>query len=583
MKRWLCSKGGLLLVALGALAVLPGCRKQEPPPRPPAITTPEQPLAPWTWHKLGGLLVVVGEVDGPTDLVLKGRYLNDRMHAEFGPVRWELYAPPPNEIAELRTKEGKLLARWEFDAPVAKPPRALKPLPKAKPAPVTKKTTPPPPVPPAPSKPAAPVKPAAIVTPAVPVKPAVQVKSVAQVTPPKPPQKVKLAQSSWPETHLPLVHGPAAKVVRALKPSPMPARAAALPETHPGPPAVPQPPQNIRLAQSPWPETHLPLVHGPAAKPVLALKPSPMPARAAAALPETRAAVPVIPLPPAAPLAKVPKEPQPKTEPKPEPLPQPPLSPNLAKEWPGAGEALNLIRGPRGSHWVCMTFDGGSTAEVALEVLDALKERSIRTTFFVTGAFIQKYPDLVRRMDHDGHEIGNHTMDHPHFAPGGRRDPQWTKIRFQQQLLLADSLLLKLLGRPMDPYWRAPYGENTAELRKWAEELGYRHVYWSEGADTLDWATMKQRKLYRTGNAILDRLHSRMDRDDGDGLIVLMHLGSGRPEADRPARVLGPFLDKALDEGWNFVNISAYLKESGKPQWNSSNRLARLGQTAPRQ
>jgi hypothetical protein len=79
-----------------------------------------------------------------------------------------------------------------------------------------------------------------------------------------------------------------------------------------------------------------------------------------------------------------------------------------------------------------------------------------------------------------------------------------------------------------------------------------------------------------------------MEKDDGDGLIVLMHLGSGRPEADRPARVLGPFLDKALEEGWNFVNISAYLKESGKPRWNSSNRLARLGgatigQIPPRQ
>jgi peptidoglycan/xylan/chitin deacetylase (PgdA/CDA1 family) len=269
---------------------------------------------------------------------------------------------------------------------------------------------------------------------------------------------------------------------------------------------------------------------------------------------------------------------KPQTEAMP-PLPHLPTS----QEWPGAGEALNLIRGPRGSHWVCMTFDGGSSAEVALDVLDALKERGIRTTFFLTGAFIQKYPDLVRRIDRDGHEIGNHTMDQPHFAPGGRRDPRWTKERFQQQLLQADSLLLKLLGRPMDPYWRAPYGENTAELRKWAEELGYRHVYWSEGADTLDWATTKERKLYRTGDAILDRLHLRMDRDDGDGLIVLMHLGSGRPESDRPARVLGPFLDKALDEGWNFVNISAYLKGAGKPRWNSSNRLAMLGQNASRQ
>jgi peptidoglycan/xylan/chitin deacetylase (PgdA/CDA1 family) len=230
-----------------------------------------------------------------------------------------------------------------------------------------------------------------------------------------------------------------------------------------------------------------------------------------------------------------------------------------------------------------MTFDGGSTSEVATDVLDALKTHGIHTTLFLTGAFIQRYPDIVRRIVRDGHEVGNHTMDHPHFAPGMKRDPKWTKERFQQQLLMADAAFLRLTGRPMDPYWRAPYGEETPELRKWAEEVGYRTVGWSEGADTLDWATVKERKLYRTGNAILDRLHLRMDRQDGDGLIVLMHLGSGRPEADRPARVLGPFFDQALAEGWSFVNIGTYLQEAGKPQWNSANRLALLAQIAPRQ
>ena len=549
--------GGLILAALGVLTALPGCRPRQEPPPPPVIATPEQPLAPWAWHKLGGLLVVEGEVDGPMDLVLKGRYLNERMHAEFGPVRWELYAPPPGEIAELRTKEGKLLAHWDFDAPVPKPPEAPEPVKIATPVPVAKKAIPPPPPPPAP------------------IKPVVSIKPVIPVPPPKTPSPTRLAKAT---PALPNPHPPA-----------VPLRPLAKVPLAPAPPIQPEPLPKALLPASPaknlpggreafWPETHLPLVHGPAAKRVQAPKPSPVPAKAP---PAPHAPALAAAPPPAAPRARVSVTPPPPI--RFEPLPSSLLPPGLAKEWPGAGEAFNLIRGPRGSHWTCMTFDGGSTSEVALEVLDALKERGIRTTFFLTGAFIQKYPDLVRRIDRDGHEIGNHTMDHPHLAPGGRRDPRWTKERFQQQLLLADALLLKLLGRPMDPYWRAPYGENTAELRKWAEELGYRHVYWSEGADTLDWATVKERKLYRTGNAILDRLYSRMEKDDGDGLIVLMHLGSGRPEADRPARVLGPFLDKALEEGWNFVNISAYLKESGKPRWNSSNRLAMLGQTALRQ
>ena len=228
-----------------------------------------------------------------------------------------------------------------------------------------------------------------------------------------------------------------------------------------------------------------------------------------------------------------------------------------------------------------MSFDGGSSAEVANEVLDALKIRGVHTTFFLTGAFIRRYPDLVRRMAAEGHEIGNHTMDHPHFAPNMRRDPAWTKARVQKELLDADAELVKVLGRPMDPWWRAPYGEQTPEIRRWAEEVGYRHVGWSEGADTLDWATAKERRLYRTGSAILKRLHQRLDHD-GDGLIVLMHLGSERAEGDRPAAGLGAFMDRARSEGWTFVNASTFLRELGKPAWDPRPRLALLASAPSR-
>jgi peptidoglycan/xylan/chitin deacetylase (PgdA/CDA1 family) len=239
------------------------------------------------------------------------------------------------------------------------------------------------------------------------------------------------------------------------------------------------------------------------------------------------------------------------------------------------GEALNLTRGPGGQKRILLSFDGGSSAEVAAEVLDLLKARGVRTTLFLTGVFIQRYPALVRRMAAEGHELGNHTMNHPHFAPGMQRDAKWTRERVQRELLEADTALVKLLGRPMDPFWRAPYGEHTAEIRRWAEELGYRHVGWSEGADTLDWATPKDRRLYRSGEAIVKRLEQRLGKN-GDGLIVLMHLGSGRHEGDRPTDGLGAFMDRARKEGWTFVSAGAFLRDLGKPAWDPQHRLALL-------
>ncbi len=105
-------------------------------------------------------------------------------------------------------------------------------------------------------------------------------------------------------------------------------------------------------------------------------------------------------------------------------------------------------------------------------------------------------------------------------------------------------------------------------------------VSWSEGADSLDWATVKEFNLYRSGQAIIQRLEKRMKKQDGDGLIVLMHLGSLRPYLDRPATYLGPFLDRAQAEGWHFVCIGDYLKAMGRPVWEPSRRMARIQQGA---
>ena len=314
------------------------------------------------------------------------------------------------------------------------------------------------------------------------------------------------------------------------------------------------------------------------------IAPPPKPsARATSAIPSKRPHAD----PPARPPRALPASPAPTPDrAAPLPSPTPFLLPRAAAPapgsgpWPGMGEALNLTRGPGGQKRLLLSFDGGSNAEVATEILDTLKARGVHTTIFLTGAFIQHFPALVKRMAAEGHELGNHTMNHPHFAPGMKRDPKWTKERVQRELLEADAAMVRLLGRPMDPYWRAPYGEQTAEIRRWAEELGYRHVGWSEGADTLDWATPKERRLYRSGDAILQRLRQRLDRD-GDGLIVLMHLGSERAEKDRPSAGLGAFMDRARREGWAFVPASAFLHDLGKPAWNPQLRLAFLQPPAP--
>lgn len=440
-------------LAAVALLLIAGCSREAPPPAPPPpAPVPAPPkTASWTWRPLGNLVIIEGEIPYASELVLSGPRTWQTRNADAGPLRWEIIRPPEGERAELRTRDGRPLARFRFDSslvPGAKPVR----------------------------KPGEIQDVAAAPAPSVPAEP---------MPPPEPPPQQAVEPQLRASLDLP----------------------------------------GLKRGQAPsWTP----------------------PASAAAPAPRLEVPPPMFTRPP---------------------LPGP--------RWPGAGEALHLSRGPRSGRTLVLTFDGGSSAEVAEEILDTLRARKVRTTLFLTGAFIRRYPELVKRMARDGHELGNHTTTHPHFAPGGRRDPRWTKEKVQRELLEADQALYALLGRPMDPYWRAPYGEQTAEIRAWAEEIGYRHVGWSEGADTLDWATTADRKLYRSGTAILDRLQRRLAKD-GNGLIVLMHLGSARPEQDRPARSLGGFMDRAAKDGWQFVPVGAYLKELGKPAWDPLWRLAAL-------
>lgn len=76
--------------------------------------------------------------------------------------------------------------------------------------------------------------------------------------------------------------------------------------------------------------------------------------------------------------------------------------------------APNITRGDLSRREVALTFDGGSEDGDAGLILDTLRKKGVKATIFLTGRFISRYPDVVRRIVHDGHEVGNHTPSPPY-------------------------------------------------------------------------------------------------------------------------------------------------------------------------
>jgi peptidoglycan/xylan/chitin deacetylase (PgdA/CDA1 family) len=243
----------------------------------------------------------------------------------------------------------------------------------------------------------------------------------------------------------------------------------------------------------------------------------------------------------------------------------PPLRPK--RRGPGFPD-LELVpdAGPR----IALTFDGGSDGNGAGQVLDALQRLGVRATLFVTGRFIEQHPGFVRRALLEGHEVGNHTMRHPHLTTyeqdrRQRLRPEMTKERFRQELLSAEAAFLRATARPMAPLWRAPYGEENSTLRRWAFELGYLHVRWSllkgHSLDSRDWVADEHSPLYEDTERMVDRLLRFPHLQGG---LVLMHLGSKRAH---PAWSRLPDLVQRLRaRGLEVVPVSELLAAS--PTWS---------------
>jgi peptidoglycan/xylan/chitin deacetylase (PgdA/CDA1 family) len=239
----------------------------------------------------------------------------------------------------------------------------------------------------------------------------------------------------------------------------------------------------------------------------------------------------------------------------------------------------DFTRGPADRPQILVSFDAGSTDRGALQILDALARRRIRTTIFVTGDFLRRYPDLARRIAADGHEAGNHTDTHPHltsYAGDGRQAtrPGVTRAFLQEELEQTARRWREVTGTPMAPIWRAPFGEHNAEIRRWALEAGYWHVGWTggrAGLDGLDWISDPTNRSYRTAGRVVDLLVSRAT----NGGIILLHLGSERE--DPVATRVPEMLDRLTARGFRFARAGDFLASAGMTE----QRRAALTSPAP--
>ena len=182
---------------------------------------------------------------------------------------------------------------------------------------------------------------------------------------------------------------------------------------------------------------------------------------------------------------------------------------------------------------VYLTFDLGYENENVESILDTLKEENVPATFFLLRHVVVS-GKLLPRIIEEGHLCANHTAHHKNMAKMGDIES------FERELCTLEEQFEKRFEKPLSKLWRTPEGAYSEQTLLWADELGYKTVFWSVAIP--DWDENNQLSPEVAKRKLLDRVHN--------GAIILLH-----PTSSSNAKMLGEFIRELKSQGYEFRTL----------------------------
>ncbi len=178
---------------------------------------------------------------------------------------------------------------------------------------------------------------------------------------------------------------------------------------------------------------------------------------------------------------------------------------------------------------ITLTFDQGYENGFTGMILDTLKDKGVKATFFLTGDYARREPELIRRMIDEGHTIGSHSWSHYSM-------PEISIEEMESEIMTLHNYVIENYGVCMTSF-RPPKGEYSELSLAVTADFGYKSVLWSFAY--ADWDTDNQPDPAASLEKLVARLHP--------GAIYLLHSVS-----ETNASILGDFIDQALAQGYTF-------------------------------
>lgn len=185
---------------------------------------------------------------------------------------------------------------------------------------------------------------------------------------------------------------------------------------------------------------------------------------------------------------------------------------------------------------ICITFDAAYGSDETVKIINTIKEKNVKATFFLVGFWVDKYPEMVKMLDDAGIEIGSHSNTHPYMS-------KLSSEQVRQELTTSVDKIKAITGKDVK-FFRPPYGDYNDTLISVCDEIGLKAIQWS--VDSLDWKGLTTSQML-----------ARINPDIAGGGIILFHNNS-----DHIVEALPVIIDTLMERGFELVTMSELIYDS---------------------
>lgn len=183
---------------------------------------------------------------------------------------------------------------------------------------------------------------------------------------------------------------------------------------------------------------------------------------------------------------------------------------------------------------IYLTFDSGYENGCTAKILDVLQAHNVPAAFFLVGNYMERNPELVKRMVEEGHIVANHTMHHYDMSKYS------DETAFVKELTDLENLFRDVTGQELPKFYRPPQGIYSQQNLEMAQKMGYKTVFWSLAY--VDWNNDAQPSREQAMSKLIPRIHN--------GAVVLLH-STSRTNAE----ILDELLTQWKKMGYSFGTI----------------------------